>query len=68
MIQWGKNPEYTISVCSNHNWFSGELALPIKLAWWNHVDALGNKNNDVSVTFLCFCFSLEIWRWKNDKN
>jgi hypothetical protein len=63
-IQWGKNPEYSISICSNHNWWSGELALPVKLSWWNVTDAVGNKNNDIAITFLCFRFGLEIWRWK----
>lgn len=63
-INWGTYPRYTISICSNHNWYSGELALPIKLAWWNSTDVLGNKHNDISITFLCFRFGLEIWRWK----
>ena len=63
--QWGKNPEYTFSICSNHNWWGGELALPIKLSWWNY-NILGSKCNEISITILCFCFSLEIWRWKNE--
>lgn len=66
--RWGKNPEYTISVCSNFNWYSGELALPIKLAWWYSSDMRDNKNYDIAITFLCFRFGLEIWRWKNAKN
>lgn len=63
-FQWGKNTEYTITICSNHNWYSGELALPIKLSWWNCSDAKNNKCNDIAITFLCFYFSLEIWRWE----
>lgn len=62
-IQWGDNPEYSISICSLHNWWGGELALPIKLSWWNITDAIGNKNNEISITILCFRFSLEIWRY-----
>ena len=61
--QWGNNPEYSISMCSLHNWWSGELALPIKLSWWNIIDAAGNRNNEISITILCFRFSLEIWRY-----
>jgi len=64
-IQWGKNPEYTFSICSNHHWYSGELALPIKLSWWNSIDTKGNKCNNISITFLCFYFGLEVWRWEN---
>lgn len=64
-IQWGNNPEYTFTICSNHAWwYSGELALPFKLSWWNVVDVKGSKCNDISITFLCFRFGLEIWRWK----
>ena len=61
--QWGNNPEYTITICHNWAWHSGELALPIKLSWWNSVDAKDNKCNEIAITFLCFRFGLEIWRW-----
>jgi len=67
-IQWGKNPEYNISICSNHHWWSGELALPIKLSWWNFEDAVGNKSNSVSILILCFHIGVEVWRWKDGKN
>jgi len=64
IFQFGDNPEYSISICSLHNWYSGELALPIKLSWWNVTDAAGYKATDIAITFLCFRFGLEIWRWK----
>lgn len=63
-IQFGKNPEYTITICHNWTWHSGELALPFKLSWWNSIGVMGSKNNEISITFLCFRFGLEIWRWK----
>ncbi|KKN68794.1 hypothetical protein LCGC14_0448140 [marine sediment metagenome] len=63
-FQWGTNPEYTITICHNWAWHSGELALPLKLSWWNNADVMGSKCNDISITILCFRFGLEIWRWK----
>lgn len=63
-IQLGKNPEFTFSICSLHNWYSGELALPFKLSWWNSVDTNGYGCYDIAITFLCFRFGLEIWRWE----
>jgi len=63
-IQRGKNPEYIFSVCFNCAWYSGELAVPVKLTWWNTIDALGHRNIDISITLLCWRFGLEIWRWK----
>lgn len=63
-IQWGKNPEYTFSICANCAWYTGELALPVKLSWWNTVDAVGNRSIDMAITILCFRFGFEIWRWK----
>jgi len=62
-IQWGKYPEFTFSICSNFHWWGGEFALPFKLGWWNSVDCVGNRQNDISVTILCFRIGLEIWRF-----
>lgn len=62
-IQFGDNPEYTLSACINFAWYSGELALPFKLSWWNSITADGCKCNDIAITFLCFRFGLEIWRY-----
>lgn len=63
-IQWGKNPEYTFSTCINYVWHGGEIALPFKITWWHYIDAVGHRNVEISLTFLCFRFGLEIWRWK----
>lgn len=63
-IQFGDNPEYTITICHNWTRYCGELALPFKLSWWNSIDAMDNKCNEMSITFLCFRFGLEIWKWQ----
>ena len=62
-FQIGQNPEYTFSLCHNFCWHRGEFALPIKIGWWNHMSATGDKNCDIDITILCFQFSLEIWEW-----
>ena len=59
--QWGENPEYTIDVCTHwSNW-----ALLLEIGWLYYNDAVGNKNYGIDITFLCFHFGIDIWRWKN---
>ena len=63
-IQIGKNPEFTFSVCFSCAWWGGEIALPLKLSWWNHNGVGNNKNREISISILCFRFGLEIWFWE----
>lgn len=57
--QWGDNPEYTVDVCTHwHRW-----ALPLSIDGWNFYDGIDNKCYGIDVDFLCFHFSIEIWRW-----
>lgn len=59
--QWGTNPEYTIDVCVHwRHW-----ALPLTINW-SISNILHNKCRNIGINFLCFHFSIEIWRWKND--
>jgi len=58
--QWGENPEYTIDVCTHWNWW----ALLLVISWNWYEDSLYNKCHTINIDFLCFHFSIEIWRWK----
>lgn len=51
--EWGKNPEYTIDICTH--W--GRWALPLAI---DH--GSGNRHFFFAIQFLCFSFFIEIWR------
>ena len=57
-----KNFEVSFNLCHQLGTY-GSLALPFYVDWWYSKDFLGNKNFDISVYFLCFRFSVEIWKW-----
>jgi len=61
--QIGKNPEFTISAWFDIACWSGDIAIPFNVTWWNVKTADGHKNIDISVHFLCFGFGLDIWKW-----
>ncbi len=65
-IQFGKNPEITLSV----NWraflHSGYLALPFAIKWWAFKNAGRYKSREVSFLFLGLELGLEIWRYENE--
>lgn len=62
----GKNPEFTFSAWFDCTGWSGNIALPFSISWWNTVDVVKNRNIDISIHFLCFGFSLEIWFWNKE--
>jgi len=64
-FQFGKNPEYTISVWFSVKSWCGEIAFPLSLFWRNTTSVKENRNINISIRFLCFGFSLEIWKWAN---
>lgn len=64
IYQIGKNPEYTFTMCLTANTYNGTLGLPLSISWWNNVDSVDNRNVAVAVTFLCFHFGVDIWKWK----
>ena len=57
--QWGKDPEYTIDVCTHWD----KWALPLSISWRFFEDALYNKCHSIDISFLCFHFGIEMWRW-----
>ena len=67
IFQIGKNPEFTFAIWFSIAKWSGDIALPLDLSWWNVKDVKGNRNIDVTIRFLCFGFSLEIWKWIGDE-
>jgi len=58
--QWGNNPGYTINICVNQ----GYLALPLGITWWSAGKLPYNRCFSIGVDFLCFHFSIEIWKWR----
>ncbi len=61
-FQFGKNPEYTITVWHDFtNW-----ALPFKICW-RTFDINAHKNFEISLMFLCFGIEFEIWWWEKLK-
>lgn len=56
--QWGDNPEYTVNVCTHWD----RWALPLSIDWNRFTVQYSNSYN-FGIHFLCFSFSLEIWRW-----
>lgn len=62
-IRIGKNPEFTFSMCMNSHRHGGYIALPLELSWWNMLDCVNNRNISISLQFLCFNFTAEMWRW-----
>jgi len=66
-IRIGKNPEFTFLACINARWWYGSIALPFGLSWWYCADSEVGKNYEITMTFLCFHFSLEVWFCKEKK-
>ena len=66
IFQIGENPEFTFAAWFNVVWWSGGIALPLSISWWNTVDSANNRNVDVTIRLLCFAFSLEIWFWRSE--
>lgn len=63
IFRWGKNPKFTFSIYHTYSCWNGKIALPIGIDWWYTTCALNNKNLAVSITFFCFVFELERWKW-----
>jgi hypothetical protein len=62
-IQFGKNPEITLSCCWNvHSW-GGQIALPFTIDWWQGDCRIG-YHYDISFWILGIRFGFEIWVWK----
>lgn len=56
--QWGKNPEYIIDVGTRWNWW----ALPLSIGW-SRFEIQYDRCFSIAIRFLCFKFSIDIWRW-----
>lgn len=63
VIQFGKNPEITLSVIWNIYSYSGWISLPFSFAWWCQ-NSKSDFNLDISFWILGLRFGLEIWKWK----
>jgi len=63
-LNFGKNPEYTVSVGFNTCSKYGRFALPIGL-FWGYDNAKHFKALNLTLSFLCFTFSIGYWYWRN---
>lgn len=62
-IQFGKNPEITLSVCWNVHKWGGEIALPFSIDWF-HNDSITGIATNIAFWFLGIRFGIEIWIWR----
>lgn len=62
-LQIGKNLESSLTAWFDAACWSGNIALPLNISWWNIKTADNCRNIDISIHFLCFGLSLEIWKY-----